>query len=178
MYIQTLGMIKRTHEIDTLLNCQGGIDNRLMVKDWSPEVGKYCCAKYEGKFYRAKILNKEKKNHFRVKYVDYGNDSIVHQTDVRQLNPETTLTSRQCVLFQISNAKPLQRQDKWSPEACQFAMDHLDGAEVKMAIENVEIGIVHVGKLHVESSISGEIKGDFGEALVDKCFAEPDIYFK
>ncbi len=177
LYIQTEEMVLKTHEIDQICNRPEGIDPRLVLPLWLPEIGSYCTSKYEDKLYRAKILNKVDSSNFQVKYVDYGNISLVEQSAVSQLNPEITLIPRQYFFFKLSNVKPLNGAKTWGPEVCNFLIENLDGGVVQLEIESVERGVVHWGKLSVLSSLSGVVQGDIGEILVGRKLAAPDSFF-
>lgn len=177
LYVQTEEMVLKTHEIDQICNRPEGIDPLLVLPLWLPQIGSYCTAKYEDKLYRAKILDKVDSSNFKVKFVDYGNISLVEQSAVSQLNPEITLIPRQYFFLKLSNVKPLNDAKKWGPDVCQFLTDHLDGGVVQLEIESVERGVVHWGKLCVLSSLSGEVQGDIGTILVERQLAAPDSFF-
>ncbi|ODN02550.1 nuclease domain-containing protein 1 [Orchesella cincta] len=178
IHIQTGKMIQKTGEIEAICNRVEGLDPRLVDENWSPQVGGVCCAKFEDKMYRAKILEKDG-NTFRVLYIDYGNKELVPCIELHQLNPEVTLIPAQCIFFRLSNVKPKTHweNDAGNSDVIKFTVEHLEGAVVGLHIDAVERNEVHVGKLKIISSLSGLIEGDFGEALVKRNLADPDSYY-
>ncbi|CAL8074262.1 unnamed protein product [Orchesella dallaii] len=181
IHVQTGKMIRKAEEIDAICNKTEGIDPRLVDEHWTPQVGGVCCAKYDDRMYRAKILEKNGKN-YQVLYIDYGNKALVPANDVQQLSPEITLIPAQSVFFKLSNAKPKKHRNPsgypdWNRDVNQFTMKHLEGAAVGLKIEAVENREIHVGKLSVISSLSGLVCGDFGEGLVAGGMADPDSYY-
>lgn len=169
-------MVLKTHEIDAICNRAEGTDPRLKLPLWLPEIGGYCTAKYEGTWFRAKILEKLPTG-FMVKYMDYGNLSIVPEQDIQQLNPELTLIPRQYLFFKLSNVKPLNNQTNWTSEACQFTQNALDGGIVDLEVESVEHTVVHWGKMRICSTIQQTEPGDFGQLLVKQGLADSQQYF-
>ncbi|KAJ8025991.1 Tudor domain-containing protein 1 [Holothuria leucospilota] len=58
------------------------------VKNFKPQVGQQCVAKFEGSWYRAEVTAVGESNQYEVFYIDYGNSSVVELNQCRPISPQ------------------------------------------------------------------------------------------
>uniref|UniRef100_A0A182NTJ4 Tudor domain-containing protein n=1 Tax=Anopheles dirus TaxID=7168 RepID=A0A182NTJ4_9DIPT len=130
---------------DVLLNLAPKIDNLYNAQANAPEwvmpeatakVGRYCVAKYKGRWLRAQIVRTEP-NHQCVllHYVDYGYRRYVPLSELRYMMPELAAIPCQVVRIALAHLNP--SEGTWTDACVQHVANAVRGRVFYMRIVNV-----------------------------------------
>ena len=84
-----------------------------------PMTDEVCLARYsqDGLFYRVRVLQEEASSHFLVRFVDYGNLTTVHLSDLRHMRQDFSVLPFQAVHCALAGIGPAGGAETWSAKA-------------------------------------------------------------
>ena len=96
--------------------------------------------------------------------IDYGNKIIAPKNEAKALSPEFRRVPAQVVPLKLITVKPVNDQEEWSDEVCQFLKEFIIGQNVRVRPEYKD-GIMFGARMKVQDKPLDKLLSDSGYAV-------------
>uniref|UniRef100_A0A7M5WYX1 Tudor domain-containing protein n=1 Tax=Clytia hemisphaerica TaxID=252671 RepID=A0A7M5WYX1_9CNID len=126
--------------------------------------GSLCAVKVKELWMRGLVTGMDEESNYSIFLIDFGNSIAAPKNEAKALSPEFRRVPAQVVPLKLITVKPVEEQEEWSNEVCQFLKEFIIGQNVRVKPEYKD-GIIFGARIKVQDQPLDKLLSDSGYAV-------------